>query len=89
MAILKEKKTEIFNQFKQHETDSGSTHVQVALLTENIKSLTEHCRTHKKDNSARRGLIIMVSTRRKFLKYLQRTNIEQYSSLVQSLGLKK
>lgn len=87
--VDKQTKENVINNFKQHEHDTGSSHVQVALLTENIKSLTEHCRTHPKDVSSRRGLLKMVSERKKLLKYLQKSNHSQYLALVQSLGLKK
>jgi len=87
--IHKEKRQEIITNFKQHEHDTGSSSVQVALLTENIKALTEHCRQHPKDTSSRRGLLKMVSSRKKFLKYLQSHEPSKYSTLVQSLGLKK
>ena len=87
--VDKQSKQQAINNFKQHEHDTGSSHVQVALLTENIKSLTEHCREHPKDVSSRRGLLMMVSKRKKFLKYLQDRQPSQYFALVQSLGLKK
>ena len=72
----------------QHETDSGSAKVQVALLTERINSLTEHFRTHSKDHHGRRGLLKMVGQRRRLLTYLRRTNLGTYRSLLTDLGLR-
>jgi len=89
MAITKNEKEHLISTYRIHEQDSGSTDVQVALLTENIKVLTEHCREHPKDNSSRRGLLIMVSKRRKLLKYLQKNNMQGYLDLIKNLGLKK
>ena len=72
----------------QHQTDSGSARVQVALLTERINSLTEHFRTHSKDHHGRRGLLKMVGQRRRLLTYLRRTNLGTYRSLIADLGLR-
>ena len=72
-----------------HEGDTGSPQVQVALLTQRINELTEHFRTHKKDNHSRRGLLKMVSQRRSLLDYLKRKNIEEYHGLIQKLGLRR
>ena len=71
-----------------HESDTGSTKVQVALLTERINSLTDHFRTHSKDHHSRRGLLKMVGRRRRLLDYLRRTNVEGYRKIVQELGLR-
>ena len=82
-------KQEIIKQYQRAEGDSGSPEVQVALLTARINGLTEHFKTHAKDFHSRRGLLMMVSRRRKLLDYLQRTNIESYRKLIDSLGLRK
>jgi small subunit ribosomal protein S15 len=89
MATDKETKEKIVGDFKQHGSDTGSSQVQIALLTQRINELTEHFRTHKKDNHSRRGLLKMVSQRRKHLDYLKRTNIDQYHSMVERLGLRR
>ena len=82
-------KQEIIKQYQRAEGDSGSPEVQVALLTARINGLTEHFKTHAKDFHSRRGLLMMVSRRRKLLDYLKRTNIESYRKLIDSLGLRK
>lgn len=74
--------------YKAHETDTGSTKVQVAVLTERINYLTEHFRTHKKDHHSRRGLLKMVGQRKRLMGYLRRTDVESYRQLVQDLGLR-
>jgi len=74
--------------YRAHETDTGSTRVQVALLTERINYLTDHFRTHKKDHHGRRGLLKMVGKRRRLLNYLKRTNVDGYRQIVQELGLR-
>ena len=79
---------EIINQFKQSENDTGSAQVQVALLTERINELTEHLRTHKKDEHSRRGLLIMVGKRKRLLAYLEKTNIDGYRELKAKLGIR-
>ena len=86
--IDKNKKAQIIKKFATHENDTGSSEVQIALLTEEIKNLTEHLKTHKKDFSSRRGLLRKVSERRKLLKYLQRENLESFEELVKKLKLK-
>ncbi len=83
------KKQEIIAKFQTHEGDTGSPEVQVALLTERINHLTEHLKTHKKDNHSRRGLFKMVGQRRGLLKYLEETDIERYRNLIDALGLRK
>ena len=83
------KKQEIIKQYQRAEGDSGSPEVQVALLTARINGLTEHFKTHSKDFHSRRGLLMMVSRRRKLLDYLKRTNVESYRKLIDSLGLRK
>lgn len=82
-------KQEIIKQYQRAEGDSGSPEVQVALLTARINDLTEHFKTHSKDFHSRRGLLMMVSRRRKLLDYLKRTNVESYRKLIDSLGLRK
>ncbi len=82
-------KQEIINNYKKHETDTGSTEVQVALLTERINHLTEHLKEHKHDNHSRMGLFKMVGKRRSLLKYLERTNLEGYRELIKKLGIRK
>ena len=85
---MKEKK-EIIESYKQSENDTGSVYVQVALHTERINHLTEHLKTHQKDNHSRRGLFKMVGQRRGLLKYLEETDIERYRSLIERLGIRK
>ena len=82
-------KQEIIKQYQRAEGDSGSPEVQVALLTARINGLTAHFKTHSKDFHSRRGLLMMVSRRRKLLDYLKRTNVESYRKLIDSLGLRK
>ena len=82
-------KQEIIKQYQRAEGDSGSPEVQVALLTARINGLTEHFKTHSKDFHSRRGLLMMVSRRRKLLDYLKRTTVESYRTLIDSLGLRK
>jgi small subunit ribosomal protein S15 len=81
-------KSSIIDKYKTHETDSGSTKVQVALLTERINYLTEHFRVHRKDNHSRRGLLKMVGRRRRLLEYMKRTDLEGYRQLINELGLR-
>lgn len=89
MAITKERKSELINQFRRDEHDSGSPEVQIALLTARINELTEHMRAHKKDFSSRRGLLKLVSQRADLLKYLRQTERERYLSVIGKLGLRK
>ncbi len=89
MALTKEKKQDIIATFKIHDNDTGSPEVQVALLTERINYLTEHFKIHKKDHHSRRGLLKLVSQRRKLLDYLKRSDIKRYESLIERLGLRK
>jgi small subunit ribosomal protein S15 len=88
-AITTERKREIAAKFGASESDTGSTEVQVALLTERINHLTEHLREQGKDHHSRRGLLMLVGRRRRLLNYLQRSNLESYRSLVKELGLRK
>ena len=82
-------KKEIIKDFGKNNTDTGSTEVQVALLTKKINELSEHFKTHKKDHHSRRGLLGMINNRRKLLKYLKRKNEEGYQELIKKLGLRK
>lgn len=81
-------KTPTLEKYRTHETDSGSTRVQVAILTDRINYLTDHFRAHKKDHHGRRGLLKMVGKRRRLLNYLKKQDVEAYRSLVQELGLR-
>jgi small subunit ribosomal protein S15 len=85
----KEKKSATIGQFKIHEKDSGSTEVQVALLTEKINQMTEHLKTHEHDHHSRRGLLQMVGQRRRLLTYLSKTDVKRYRQLITKLGLRK
>lgn len=87
--IAKETKAEIIQQFGAKEGDTGSPEVQVALLTERIRQLTEHLKLHKHDHHSRRGLLQMVGQRRRQLAYLSRLDVERYRALIQRLGLRK
>lgn len=89
MALTKESTTAVVSKFGANEKDTGNTKVQIALLTERIKQLTDHCKTFKKDKNSTRGLIILVGQRRRLLKYLQRRDLETYRALIQDLGLRK
>ena len=89
MAISKERKNEIMNQFARHEGDTGSPEVQIALLTERINELTEHLKVHKKDNHSRRGLLKMVGKRRNLLNYLSKNDLPKYREVVEKLNLRK
>lgn len=86
--IDKEKKQQLVEEFKQHDADTGSTEVQVAILTSRIRELTEHMKIHKKDFHSRRGLLIMVGKRRKLLQYLKSRDFGRYQNLIQRLGLR-
>lgn len=89
MAITKDRKLEIIDQFRREQTDTGSPEVQVALLTARINELTEHMRTHKKDHSSRRGLLKMVSKRAGLLAYLRDNDRGRYQAVIARLGLRK
>ncbi|MFQ6045807.1 MAG: 30S ribosomal protein S15 [Gemmatimonadales bacterium] len=81
-------KRAVVERYGKHATDTGSSRVQVALLTERINGLTEHFRDHKKDHHGRRGLLMMVSKRRRLLDYLKRTDLEDYRRLIEELGIR-
>ena len=87
--IRKEKKTEVIESNRTHETDTGSPEVQIAILTTRINELTEHLKIHKKDNHSRRGLLKMVGQRRKMLNYLQKRDITRYREIIQKMGIRK
>ena len=87
--LTKENKEQIVEEFGADAKDTGSTSVQIALLTKRIEDLTEHFRSNKKDHASRRGLLKMVGSRRKLLKYLKRKDIEGYRTLIAKLGLRK
>ena len=87
--MTKERKAEIIKNYAQGENDTGSTEVQVALLTERINELTEHLKVHKKDEHSRRGLLNMVGKRKSLLRYLEGKDIEKYRSFISSLGIRK
>lgn len=89
MVYSKDEKKVTIEKFKQHESDTGSPEVQIALLTERIKYLTEHVKVHKKDHHSRRGLLILVGRRRRLLNYLKGKNIQRYRSILEELGLKR
>ncbi len=89
MATAKEVKEKVVEDFKTHDGDTGSSQVQIALLTQRINELTEHFKVHKKDNHSRRGLLKMVSRRRKLLDYLKRRDINEYHTIIEKLGLRR
>jgi small subunit ribosomal protein S15 len=89
MTLTKEAKLEIVRKHGSNKTDTGSTTVQVALLTQRINELTEHLRTHPKDHYSRRGLLKLVGRRRRFLNYLQKHDLEGYRALIKELGLRR
>ena len=87
--MLKEEKNAIIKEYAQHEGDTGSHEVQIALLTKRIDDLTEHLKTHKKDHHSRRGLLKMVGQRRNLLNYLTKVDIERYRAIIAKLGIRK
>jgi small subunit ribosomal protein S15 len=89
MAVSTAQKAQVLQDFQRMKGDTGSPEVQVALLTARITDLTEHFKAHSKDHHSRRGLLRMVSTRRKLLDYLKRTKVGQYKTLIERLGLRK
>jgi len=88
-VISKDQKTKIIETFKSHDGDTGSVHVQVAVLTARIQELTEHLKVHKQDYSTRRGLLKLVGRRRRLLGYLKKKDLQAYSDLIVKLGLRK
>ena len=89
MATVREVKEKIVGDYKTHGTDTGSSQVQIALLTQRINELTEHFKVHSKDNHSRRGLLKMVSRRRKLLDYLRLRDINEYHEIIKKLGLRR
>jgi small subunit ribosomal protein S15 len=89
MSLTAEKKRELIDKYGRSEGDTGSTEVQVALLTERINELTEHLRSHTKDHHSRRGLLMLVGKRRRLLRYLESSDLERYRGLVAALGLRR
>ncbi len=87
-SISKERSAEIIKEFGKNENDSGSVEVQIALLTERIRNLTEHLKVHKKDNHTRRGLMMLIGKRRGLLKYMKNRNIDEYRELIKKLAIR-
>ena len=88
MAVTKDRKAELIKQYGKDEKDSGSAQVQVALLTERIRQLTDHMKSHQKDFHTRRGLLMLVGKRRRLLSYIKKNDIEEYRELIKSLGIR-
>jgi small subunit ribosomal protein S15 len=89
MTITAQRKRDLVSRFGRSESDTGATQVQIALLTDRINDLTEHLRGHSKDHHSRRGLLKMVGRRRRLLRYLQRSDLDGYRTLVRELGLRR
>ena len=89
MALAGEAKSKVISQFRVHTTDTGSPEVQIAILTARINDLTEHFKTHKKDNHSRRGLLKMVSQCRQLLDYVKRKNEQRYQGIIEKLGIRR
>jgi len=89
MALSTDRKAEIIEKFRVEDGDTGSPEVQIALLTERIIYLTEHFKTHKKDHHSRRGLLKLVSRRRRLLDYVRRKDVERYRNIIDALGIRK
>jgi small subunit ribosomal protein S15 len=88
-VLAREQKQSVIDQYRTHDHDTGSPEVQIALLSERIGQLTEHFKTHQKDHGSRRGLLMLVSKRRRLLDYLKKYDSERYKTVVQKLGLRK
>ena len=88
LSISKERTAELIKEFGKNDQDSGSAEGQVAILSERIRNLTEHLKTHKKDNHTRRGLMMLIGKRRGMLKYIKERNIEEYRELIKKLGIR-
>jgi small subunit ribosomal protein S15 len=88
-VLAREKKQSVISQYRTHPTDTGSPQVQIAVLSERIGELTEHFKTHQKDHASRRGLLMMVSRRRRLLDYLKSHDSESYKDVIQKLGIRK
>ena len=89
MALVREQKSQIIEEYKRAESDTGSPEVQIAVLSRRISDLTEHLKTHKKDHHSRRGLLILVGKRRRLLNYLSRNDVERYRALIAKLGIRR
>ena len=89
MAVLQERTKEIVQSYRQHDKDTGSPEVQIALLTDRITYLTEHFKTHQRDHHSRRGLLKLVGQRRRMLDYLRSRDFQRYKSVIERLGLRK
>ncbi len=89
MVLSTANKTNLINQYKLHETDTGSPEVQIGLLTHRISYLTEHLKMHKKDHHSRRGLLVLVGKRRRLLNYVKNNNVNRYRTIIQNLGLRR
>ena len=89
MSITTERKAEVIKTHGRGEADTGSAEVQVAIMSERISNLTEHFKTHKKDNHSRRGLLKMVSARRSLLDHLKKSDVDRYQKLIETLGLRR
>ena len=89
MLVAQEKKKEIIGEYRNHEHDTGSPEVQIALLSERIRYLTEHFKVHKRDHHSRRGLLKLVGQRRRLLNYLKDTKVDRYRMIIDKLGLRK
>ena len=89
MSVTRETVEELTKEFGKKENNTGSTETQIAVLTERIKNITSHLKNNKKDHSGRRGLVILVSKRRKLLNYLRRTNVNSYKSILEKLNIRK
>ena len=87
--LAKEQKQNVIRDYRTHDSDTGSPEVQIAILSERIGELTEHFKTHKKDHASRRGLLMMVSKRRRLLDYLKKYDTERYKQVIQRLGIRK
>ncbi|MGB5373596.1 MAG: 30S ribosomal protein S15 [Polyangiales bacterium] len=89
MALTADRKSELIGQFRNHDTDTGSPEVQIAILSERITYLTDHFKTHQKDHHSRRGLLKMVSQRRRLLDYVRGQDVERYRKIISELGIRK
>ena len=89
MVLTTKDKTELIEQFKLHENDTGSPEVQVGLLTHRISYLTDHLKVHKKDHHSRRGLLILVGRRRRLLNYVKNKDVKRYRAIIETLGLRR
>lgn len=89
MVQTSEIKKDLINQYKLHETDTGSPEVQIGLLTHRIVYLTEHLKIHKKDHHSRRGLLVLVGRRRRLLNYVKNNDVERYRSIIKTMGLRR